>query len=104
MGWGFTSTKKQAFKILEKVDNGLAQVPESQQQKAELTVLANSQCGFWSAALTGGLRSSQMCAGDSTAQACTLVYIVYCIVDVDMHQQDNALQCFNVDILGSKGT
>ena len=72
MGWGFTSTKKQAFKILEKVDNSSAQVPESQQQKAELRVLANSQCGFWSGALTGGLRSSQMCAGDSTAQVCIL--------------------------------
>ena len=84
MGWGFTSTKKQAFKILEKVDNGLAQVPESQQQKAELRVLANSQCGFWSGALTGGLRSSQMCAGDSTAQACIDIYSFFYFI----HKQD----------------
>ena len=37
--------------------------------QAELTVLDNSQCGFWSDALTGGLRPTQLCAGDTTAQA-----------------------------------
>ena len=35
MGWGFTSEKRQAFKVLEKVQNpnGVSQVPETHQQK-----------------------------------------------------------------------
>ena len=80
MGWGFTSAKRQAFKILEKVrdPNGVVQVAETHQQKAELRVLDSSQCGFWSEALTGGLRPSQMCAGDTTAQACTLITL-FCL-------------------------
>ena len=78
MGWGFTSAKRQAFRILEKVKeaNGVATVPETHQQKAELRVLDNSQCGFWSGALTGGLRSSQMCAGDTTAQVKTFIFFL----------------------------
>ena len=68
VGWGFTSAKRQVFKILEKVrdpNGGISHVPETHQQKAELTVMANSQCGFWSDILTGGLMPSQMCAGNS---------------------------------------
>ena len=47
VGWGFTSTKRQAFKILEEVQdrNGVSQVPETHQQKAEITVLDSEGCG-----------------------------------------------------------
>ena len=72
LGWGFTSPKTQAFKILEKIrdSTGVATIPESHQQKAELTVLENRKCGTWPSSLTGGMRPTQMCAWDSSAAAC----------------------------------